>query len=539
MNTPYLKRLALAAAASFFLAVPAAAAPPGAAATIEAVAAASLSAPPAARPYDERNWLQRFYAPRGYAPAWSGHSAKLALALLDGAEAHGLSPAEYRTDALRDQLDNGGAGEPRFDAALTRAMLHYLADLRVGRVTSEFHTTLPDPRLHSFDPVVQLRAALDGGGLAAAVAAAQPAFPFYARVKDALAHYRALAASGPQDALPFPARLRPGAPYAAAAQLRERLVLLGDLPDDSAAADDGAYTPALAEGVRHFQLRHGLEADGVLGKETMAALNVPLSRRVRQLELTLERLRWLPALGPGRVIAVNLPAYRLWALDIGATGPQAAPLEMRVIVGESVKTPTPLFIGQMRYLEFNPYWNVPSSIAVGELLPKLVRDRGYLARNDMELVGAGLATPAATVTDASLAALRAGKLRVRQRPGPKNALGAVKFAMPNPMNIYLHSTSQRELFARNRRDLSHGCIRVEKPLELAHFVLGDQPEWTFDSVAAAMAPGPMRKVKLSAPIPVVLFYATAMVDRDGSVLFPRDIYRRDLALEQALRTHQG
>lgn len=537
MNTCYLKRFAISAATACFLAAAGAAAQPGAAG-IEALAKASLSAPPKAKPYDERDWLERFYAPGRYAPVWSEQKAKRALALLQGAEAHGLSRGEYDADTLSDQLDSLGAGDPRFDAALTRAMLHYLADLRVGRVTSEYHTILPDPRLQRFDPVAQLRAALDGGNLAAAVAAAEPAFPFYARVKDALAHYRALAAT-PQQALPFSKTVRSGESYDGAERLRERLVLLGDLPPDAPAGESGFYSPGLADGVRHFQLRHGLEEDGVLGKETMAALNVPLSHRVRQLELTLERLRWLPPLGPGRVIAVNLPSYRLWAINLGAPAQDAAPLEMRVIVGESARTPTPLFIGQMRYLEFNPYWNVPRSIALGEMIPKLVRDRAYLVKHDMELVAANGSKPTSTVSDASLAALRAGTMRIRQRPGPQNALGAVKFAMPNPMNIYLHSTSQRELFARNRRDLSHGCIRVEKPEELAHFVLGDQAGWTIDRVAAAMEPAPMRKVNLSAPIPVVLFYATAMVDRQDQVLFSRDIYRRDVSLEAALKTHQG
>lgn len=534
---PYLKLLAVAAATAFFLAVPGLAAQPGPATGIESIAVASLTAAPAVRPYDGRGWLQRFYSPRAYAPAWSVDKAKLALALLQGADAHGLTPDEYGIDALRRQLDANGPGDPRFDTALTLAMLHYLADLRVGRVKSEFHTALPDPRLQRFDPVEQLRAALDGDGLAAAVAAAEPALPFYMRVKEALAHYRELA-EAPHHTLHLTKKVHAGERYADAARLRERLVLLGDLPGDAAPANERNYTPELADGVRRFQLRHGLVDDGVLGKETLAALNVPLSQRVRQLELTLERLRWLPAFAPGRLIAVNLPAYRLWALRVGGAVQGEAPLEMRVIVGESVKTPTPLFIGQMRYLEFNPYWNVPRSIALGEIIPKLASDPGYLAQNDMELVAPDGSKPTSVASAEALDALRAGKMRIRQRPGPQNALGAVKFAMPNAMNIYLHSTSQRELFARNRRDLSHGCIRVEKPVELAHFVLEDQAGWTIDRVEAEMAPGPTRTVSLGAAVPVVLFYATAMVDRDGQVLFSRDIYRRDPVLEQALQAHQ-
>lgn len=525
---------AIAAATAFCLAAALAAAQPVPAAIESIAVQAAAAEPEVARAYDERDWLRRFYAPRGYAPAWTPAEARHALALLQDAGLHGLAPDEYHADALLSWLaSHDGAPDAAFDTSLTRAMLHFLADLRVGRVRSEYHTALPDPRLHQFDPVEQLRHALDSGGLDAAVESAAPAFPFYARVKEALASYRELAAM-PQPAVPAARKLTAGSRYQGAARLHERLLLLGDLPAD-AAPPGNIYTPELAEGVRHFQLRHGLQEDGVLGSATIAALNVPLERRVRQLELTLERLRWLPVTGSGPLIVVNLPAYRLWALRPGDR--DAAPLEMRVIVGAAVKTPTPLFVGQMRYLEFNPYWNVPRSIALGEIVPKLANNRAWLAQNDMELVGAG--KPTSAVDDAALAALRAGKLRIRQRPGPQNALGAVKFAMPNPMNIYLHSTPARELFDRNRRDLSHGCIRVENPAGLAHFVLADQPEWTLDKVEMALEPAPTRRVALSAPIPVVLLYATAMVDREGRVLFARDIYLRDPVLEAALQAHRN
>jgi murein L,D-transpeptidase YcbB/YkuD len=533
MNLRYRKLvLGCAAALAFCLAAPLRAAQPGPDATIRSLAAQALAGPATARPYDERGWLQRFYAPRGYTPVWDAGNARLALELLQAAPSHGLSPREYGVDALLA----GSPAAPGFDAALTRAMLHYLADLRVGRVRSDYHTALPDRRLQTFDPVERLRAALDSGQLAAAVGAAQPGLPFYARVRDALAHYRRLAAE-PQHILPPATRVRIGDPYPGARHLRDRLALLGDLPAGAEAGRASLYGADLADAVRQFQLRHGLEPDGVLGRNTLSELNVPFSQRVRQLELALERLRWLPDFGPGPLIAVNVPAYRLWAFHVG--GPdQEAPLEMRVIVGEAVKTPTPLFIGQMGYIEFNPYWNVPRSIALGEILPKIIRNPAYLAQNDMELVAAA-GKPTSAVTSAALAGLRAGKVRIRQRPGPQNALGAVKFGMPNAMNIYLHSTPARELFARSRRDLSHGCIRVEKPVELAHFLLGGQAGWTSDSVEAAMEPGPMRKVDLGTPVPVLLFYTTAMVDRDGRVLFARDVYQRDPVLEQALKAHAG
>jgi murein L,D-transpeptidase YcbB/YkuD len=472
-------------------------------------------------PYDERGWLERFYAPRKYTPAWNPSTAAAALWVLRQAALQGLDPRDYGADALQKQLSAGGADAAKFDVALTSAMLHYLADLRVGRVRSEYHTRLPDPRLKQYDPVERLRAGLAAGRLQAAVKAAEPQIRQYGQVKAALAHYRALSRK-PYPALPAPgARLTLGGAYLAAQALFERLVLLGDLPAATPPPAEGIYGEQLEEGVRRFQARHGLLDDGVLGRGTIAALNVPPSRRVRQLELSLERLRWLPDFGPGPLIVVDLPMYRLWAFQNGSG---EAPLEMRVVVGAAVKTETPLFVGQMRYLEFNPYWNVPRSILDREILPKLERNRTYLAQHDMETVPQG----------ASVADLKAGKARVRQRPGPKNSLGAIKFAMPNPMDIYLHSTPARELFERSRRDLSHGCIRVEHPAALAQFVLGGQRKWTADAIQDALQPGPTRHVDLVHAVPVAILYATAIVDNEGSPMFVADVYGRDATLEQEL-----
>ena len=485
-----------------------------------AVQAAQSSAPPTG-PYDERGWLDRFYAPRKYAPAWTTSTAGAALWVLRQARVQGLDPRDYGADTLQRQLLAGEADTARFDVALTAAMLRYLADLRVGRVRSEYHTRLPDARLKQYDPVERLRSGLAAGKLQAAVQAAEPQFGQYGQVRAALAHYRELAQQ-PWPALAKPpAKVAPGGAYADAKALYRRLVLLGDLPAGTPPPPDGVYGARMKEGVRRFQARHGLDEDGVLGRGTIEDLNVPPTLRVRQLELTLERLRWLPDIGSGPLIVVDLPAYRLWAQARSSAEP---PLEMRVVVGTSAKTETPLFVGQMRYLEFNPYWNVPRSIVDKEILPKLQRNPAYLKQNELETV-----PPNASVAD-----LQAGRARLRQRPGPKNSLGAIKFAMPNPMDIYLHSTPARELFKRSRRDLSHGCIRVEDPAALARYVLAEQRQWNADAVKGALQPGPTRHVDLARPIPVVLFYTTATVDGKGSPRFAADIYGRDVTLEREL-----
>jgi len=461
--------------------------------------------------------------------------ARLALGLLRGAEADGLDPGRYGVADLARRLDTArdAASVAAFEQDLSAAMVRFLADLHFGRSGSVYRSPADTP--DAFDPAASLARALKERRLVEAVEAAAPAIPLYRRVKAALARYRELAGARPDwPALPpVDTGVAEGDAYEGAALLLDRLQLLGDLGKDAAAGNAHTYTPQLAAALRRFQSRHGLAEDGVLGAQTLAALSVPPARRAAQLALTLERLRWLPQLPPGRVVAVNLPTYRLWAFD-GTNDASVAPLEMRIIVGTAARTPTPLFIGQMRYLEFNPYWNVPHSIALAEIVPKLARNPAYLRQNDMELVSADGGVLRATAAGA-LDALRAGRARVRQRPGALNALGAVKFAMPNPMNIYLHSTSSRELFNRARRDLSHGCIRVERPVELAEFVLANAREWGAAAVQAAMESGRTRRLALPRPVPVVLFYATAVTDRAGRALFAQDIYGRDEPLIEAMR----
>jgi murein L,D-transpeptidase YcbB/YkuD len=461
--------------------------------------------------------------------------APLALQLLRAAPEHGLDIRRYQVDELTRRLAGPEGASAAFVRDLDRTMVQYLCDLHGGRAAwASRVAAAPDT---GFDPRQRLATVRDAQGLAQAIDAAAPAIPLYGRVKAALAQYRELSrATQDWPALPPVARaaIHAGEPYAGAAVLQARLQLLGDLDAQAPMGSDGIYTPALAGAVRRFQARHGLDEDGVLGAGTVTALSVPPKHRIAQLALTLERLRWLPPPpAHGRVVVVNVPTYRLWTFD--ARDNFAAPaLEMRVIVGARGRTPTPLFIGEMRYLEFAPYWNVPASIQKNEILPKLARNPDYLQQNDMELVGANGRVLQIGAGDAA-SRLRTGGARVRQRPGSRNVLGDVKFGLPNPMNIYLHSTSARELFQRTHRDLSHGCIRVEQPAELAQFVLADSQQWSGAQVTAAMSAGKNRFVKLAAPVPVVLFYATALVDRQGRALFAPDIYGRDAALIAALQ----
>jgi murein L,D-transpeptidase YcbB/YkuD len=256
---------------------------------------------------------------------------------------------------------------------------------------------------------------------------------------------------------------------------------------------------------------------------------------VRQVELALERLRWLPDFDDRRLIAVNIPMFRFWAWD--RTPPNDAPaFAMKVIVGRALSTETPVFDEEMREVIFRPYWNVPRSILLKETLPLIERDPGYLGRQNMEIVR-GDSDEAAAVepTAANLELLRKGGLRVRQRPGPNNALGLIKFDFPNAESVYMHGTPAQSLFSQSRRDFSHGCVRVEDPVAFAEWLLRDRPEWTRDRIVAAMAGTRSFRVRLLKPVQVLLYYTTAAVmPEDGTMHFADDIYRHDIRLDRAL-----
>ncbi|MFO1409737.1 MAG: L,D-transpeptidase family protein [Steroidobacteraceae bacterium] len=387
----------------------------------------------------------------------------------------------------------------------------------------------------------------------AAAATAEPAFLHYRLLRDALARYRALAAAGGDGVLPpLPRRsLRVGDAYAGAAALRRRLVALGDLPVDAEAgagaeADSGAagaapadpsrLDAALVAGLARCPVRHGLEGDGALGRGTLAALNVPLAQRVRQIELTLERWRWLPPFQARQVI-VNIPQFRLFALE-AAEDRVAGTLQMPVITGRAFKeTRTPVLAADIEVVVFRPYWDVPRSIAVKEIVPLVHRKPGYLERNAMELVdGQGDDSPVVAATPENVAALERGALRVRQRPGEDNTLGLIKFVMPNGYGVYLHGTSGKRGFLLSRRDLSHGCIRVSDPAELASYVLrGEAGEWSPAAIEAATRGPEPRRVKLARPVHVMLLYGTALATEDGRILFFDDIYGLDRRLAELLR----
>ncbi len=307
----------------------------------------------------------------------------------------------------------------------------------------------------------------------------------YRNLKSAYMRYSALAADTTLPTVAAARTVRPGEPFDQASALRERLTAFGDMRGRTSAASDAVYDEATAAAVKRFQERHGLPADGVLGPATLAALNVPPARRARQLELALERIRWLPALDTGPFVVVNVPSFQLYGFE--TRPPDGAPaLTMNVVVGKAeVGRETPLFERNMQYIVFRPYWVIPPCILRKEILPAVRRNPAYLQRSELEVYsGSGDTGPALPATAANLARVAKGQLGIRQRPGPRNSLGLAKFIFPNDYNVYFHGTPATELFSRTRRDFSHGCIRLEDPARFAVWVLRDPDEWSAREGAA-------------------------------------------------------
>jgi murein L,D-transpeptidase YcbB/YkuD len=492
---------------------------------------------------DYRTHVQDFYAPAGYALAWTrdGAPTRQAAAIMDvlrQADSKGLNPEDYDGPLWAARLERFHDAQPlgadlvRFDLALTVGAMRYASDLHIGRLNpGSLHPNFDVE--HEMDALASLlRKRLVGADDVRAVfSEIEPPFEGYRRVLEVLQSYVKAAQEEDGEVLgSTPKPVEPESLYPGTARLSRLLQRLGDLAPDVAPAGD-QYAGALVGAVKHFQARHGLEPDGRIGAATLAELNTPLSRRVLQLQLTLERWRWVPHEFARPPIVVNIPEFELRALDRS----YRTELEMKVVAGRAYRHQTPIFAADMKHVIFRPYWNVPPSIQRAEIVPKIARDRSYLEKNGFEVVTSkDVVVTAGVVDDSTLAQLRTGKLLIRQIPGPKNSLGLVKFLFPNQHNVYLHDTPAIELFSRSRRDFSHGCIRVEKPELLAAWVLADRPEWSPGRIAEAMNGSKTLQVNLARPIPVLVVYATAVVLGNGEVRFFRDIYGQDAALEKRL-----
>jgi murein L,D-transpeptidase YcbB/YkuD len=489
--------------------------------------------------------LARLYGDSGAHSLWITSAgltrqAEALLGALAAAESRGLRPSDYDVESLAQGVATPMPGEEallRFDAALSLAAMRLMDHAHRGRV---------DPRTLGFalgvphavhDLVPQVRSLSSARDVHAAIDAVEPAYARYRALEQTLGVYRALAANPALSPVPASrGSVHPGQPWAGTPALQQLLVALGDLPATLPRVATDTFGGALVDGVKRFQRRHGLAQDGVVGGATLQALRTPLQQRVMQIELAMERWRWLPDITAPRLVVVNIPAFRLYAFDRATAGER--PVErMDVIVGSAYNgRHTPVFTGTMRAVVFHPYWDVPPSIARREEIPHLRRDPGYAERQGLEIVSGGdVGATIFPMTRANLDRVAAGTLRLRQRPGPGNALGPVKFVFPNAFNVYLHGTPAQSLFARTRRDFSHGCIRTSNPARLAEFVLAGQRGWDAARIAASMREGePLQRVALDRPLPVYVLYTTVVTDDAGVPFFYPDLYGHDATLGRML-----
>ena len=500
---------------------------------------------------DYSKHLRKFYDFNGDSLWWvkgmePTPQARQAIALLQQASQKGLLADDYDGTRWSDRLARlrPATGQPaeqdaaKFDLTLTICVMRYISDLHIGKVNPKRLAFELDDESKKYDLPEFLRDHVVGASdVAGELAQVEPPYPGYRRTLQAFQTYADLAKRDDGEQLPPPTPpkkvIESGDAWLGVPRLTRFLRLVGDLPaDTNVPADRQVYDGALVDAVKSFQRRHGRDADGRIGAQTLADLNVPLSRRVQQMQWTLERWRWLPDTYRKAPIVVNIPEFRLRAYDenfnIGLT--------MKVVVGMAYGHGTPVFSENMQYLIFRPYWDVPYSIIRAELIPHLQKDPDYLAKDRLEIVdGRRNPVSSGTVTGDMLDQLRAGKLFIRQVPGPKNSLGLVVFLFPNSYAVYMHDTPATEFFAQSRRDFSHGCIRLEKPADLAAWVLRDKPGWTPDRIRSAMMDGAnAQQVNLAHPIPVLILYATVVTQENGLVQFFDDIYRHDAALEKVL-----
>jgi len=481
----------------------------------------------AGEPIIEHSLLRHLYRRNGYHPLWDNPVSRKALMhWIEHSAAEGLEPADYHRDALR-RIAGTAPSLPQEqverELLLTDAMLLLGIHLSTGKVDAsrlfrEWNYIFDARKVPDSGQVL---AALSAGKLGELFAARVPAGRIYRQLRRALARYRSMREQGGWPRVPPGPTLHPGDRSPRVAVLRERL--LAELGDETlGSAQPERFDPHLEEAVKTFQRLHLLETDGLVGPLTLAELNVPLERRIDQIRINLERVRWLYHGLPEDFYAVDLAGFVLY---------HGREWSSPIQVGRAYHQ-TPVFHDLIELVEINPTWTVPRSITIREILPRLLADPlGYLRRREMDLLTPeGRLVDPATV-DWSALGPRNFPYVLRQRPGPHNALGRIKFLFPNKYAVYLHDTPARELFHRPRRAFSHGCIRVAKPLELGVRLLRPNgPEWTRQHLEELIEAGSTVRVKLRRPVPILIVYLTAMPDFRGTteaIQFREDLYRRD------------
>lgn len=485
----------------------------------------------------EPDLVTGIYERNRFAPLWAEQQRVLALpAIIRSSYDEGLNPDDYHLERIERVLESLAAGRQLtdrglavFDLLLTDSLAALVLDLRFGKVDGGLRSAA-DRQIRPIDglePVFAIEQLIESRTLSSALTSVLPRSPQYLRLRAALQRYRRIEKSGAWPAIADGPTISPASRDPRVPALARRLGATDDLTDGHGSV--AVYDDVLQAAVRRFQLRHGLEPDAEVGPATLRAMNVPVTARIDQIRLNLERARW--SYDPERhdFVLVNVPAFRAYLVNGGVVT-----WSTRVIVG-TVHTETPLFQAPMKYVVLNPTWTVPYKIASEELLPKIRGDPSFLSRGGYQLFDrAGDPVDPATVDWATLNRNNFPLMLVQQ-PGPANQLGRIKFVFPNEYAVFMHDTPAKNLFLRACRAFSHGCIRVEQPVDLAVRLL-EREGWPRERIDAEIASGETRTIFLAEPVPVILVYWTATVDDQGVVYFFDDIYARDTVLLEALDT---
>jgi L,D-transpeptidase YcbB len=489
--------------------------------------------------------VAKLYETNGYSLLWvqNGRVRPQGLAvigLLQNANAKGLDAEDYDGSRWQGRLLELGQRPSEqdlasFDTALTVAAMRYIRAIHCGRVNpKEFKFQLdmgaePIPLAEFIQTQV-----MNAGDPAAEIQKLEPPFLGYRKLLALLPVYEGYANRVEGEKLPPVTKIvRPGQPYAGVVQLGRFLQTIGDIPA-GAQLDPNAtiYQGAIVDGLKHYQDRHGETPTGNLDARTINELNTPPAARIRQIKLTLERWRWLPHSFPQPPVVVNLPEYRVRAMNPDGT----VAFYKNVIIGKAYGHKSPIFEKEIQYVVFRPYWDVTPSIQRGEIVPHIQKDPNYIARNHFEVVTPqGEVVTDNQVSPEVLEGIKSLHLMVRQKPGDTNSLGLVKIIFPNPDNVYLHGTDAPGLFSADVRDFSHGCIRVQNPEDLVAWVLRNNPGWDLERVKATMNGEKNNlQVNLATRIPVLIVYGTATVNEENQIRFFDDIYGYDAELDKAL-----
>lgn len=461
---------------------------------------------------------------------------RLQFEALQSSSDHGLEPADYAVSRLQHLLAEGTAEAAiQFNQLLNQAFVEYSDDVRSGRLrasVADADWTIPRPADEPAPPVLSTA---NAAALAGFIETLPPQNPDYQRLKAALEKYRAIARDGAWPSLPPGPDLRQGMRHEQVVPLRNRLRITGDYTGEMQ-ADPLYFDAGIAQAVRRFQTRHGLSVSATVDERTRKALNVTVGERIRQLKLSMERWRWLPPELGERYVWVNVADADLQVVENGRPV-----LSMRAIVGRPYRQ-TPSFRGEMNRVVFNPSWTVPHTIAVQDLLPQQQQDPEFLSRKAIH-VYRGWGENGTELDPGSIdwAALGPDNFpyRLRQEPGPANSLGRIKFVFDNPYDIYLHDTPVKPLFELPLRTFSSGCIRIEKPVELAAYLLQNEGFRSRTDIEAQIDRQTSEAIRLERQIPVYVVYMTSWVSPDGMVHFRRDVYGRDERMRLAWELKSG